>query len=111
MDARSRSSSAARPATARLAGDVRRGYGECPTRLRAARRPSCGRRHGARLALGAQRRLGRRGLLEFAGSALVSAATSSTSTFASEQARGLLAPWVLHTGLGPDQAVSGSWRR
>ena len=31
----------------------------------------------------------------------------STATFASEQARGLLAPWVLHTGLGPDQAVSG----
>ena len=28
-------------------------------------------------------------------------------TFAREPARGLLAPWVLHTGLGPDQAVVG----
>ena len=62
---------------------------------------------GARLALGAQRRLGRRGVLEFAGSALASARDFLTTTFASEQARGLLAPWVLHTGLGPDQAVSG----
>src|SRR5439155_158936 len=30
-----------------------------------------------------------------------------TSTFASERAHGLLAPWVLHTGLGPDAAGSG----
>ena len=29
------------------------------------------------------------------------------ATFASERAHGLLAPWVLHTGLGPEQAVSG----
>jgi phytoene dehydrogenase-like protein len=28
-------------------------------------------------------------------------------TFASERAHGLLAPWVLHTGLGPDDASSG----
>ena len=28
-------------------------------------------------------------------------------TFASERAHGLLAPWVLHTGLGPDAASSG----
>jgi phytoene dehydrogenase-like protein len=28
-------------------------------------------------------------------------------TFESEAAHGLLAPWVLHTGLGPDQAASG----
>ena len=62
---------------------------------------------GARLALGAQRRLGRRGVLEFAGGALASARDFLTSTFASEQARGVLAPWVLHTGLGPDQAASG----
>ena len=27
------------------------------------------------------------------------------ATFASERAHGLLAPWVLHTGLGPEQAV------
>jgi phytoene dehydrogenase-like protein len=30
-----------------------------------------------------------------------------TATFRSEAAHGLLAPWVLHTGLGPDQATSG----
>src|SRR5207244_2057302 len=30
-----------------------------------------------------------------------------TETFASERAHGLLAPWVLHTGLGPDAAASG----
>ena len=28
-------------------------------------------------------------------------------TFQSEAAHGVLAPWVLHTGLGPDQATSG----
>ena len=35
------------------------------------------------------------------------AATGSQETFASERAHGLLAPWVLHTGLGPDAASSG----
>ena len=35
------------------------------------------------------------------------AATGSSETFASEGVRGLLAPWVLHTGLGPDAAASG----
>src|SRR5205823_9139659 len=30
-----------------------------------------------------------------------------TQTFASGRAHGLLAPWVLHTGLGPDAAASG----
>ena len=34
-------------------------------------------------------------------------ATGSRRRSRSEGARGLLAPWVLHTGLGPDQAVSG----
>jgi phytoene dehydrogenase-like protein len=53
------------------------------------------------------RRLGRRGLLEFAGHALGTCRDWTTSTFRSEQAHGLLAPWVLHTGLGPDNAVSG----
>ena len=53
------------------------------------------------------RKLGRRGLLEFAGSTLVSSRDWVTETFASEAARGVLAPWVLHTGLGPDQATSG----
>jgi phytoene dehydrogenase-like protein len=53
------------------------------------------------------RRFGRRGALEFAGRALSTCRDWTTATFASEQAHGLLAPWVLHTGLGPDNAVSG----
>jgi phytoene dehydrogenase-like protein len=55
----------------------------------------------------AYRRLGRKGLLAFAGSVLTSCRDWVTATFASPQAHGLLAPWVLHTGLGPDQAGSG----
>jgi phytoene dehydrogenase-like protein len=55
----------------------------------------------------ALRRLGRRGLLEFAGTTLVSCRDWLTREFRSEAAHGLLAPWVLHTGLGPDQAASG----
>jgi phytoene dehydrogenase-like protein len=53
------------------------------------------------------RRLGRRGLLEFAGHALSTCRDWTTATFASREAHGLLAPWVLHTGLGPENAVSG----
>ncbi len=53
------------------------------------------------------RRFGRRGLLDFAGHALATCRDWTTATFRSEQAHGLLAPWVLHTGLGPDNAVSG----
>jgi phytoene dehydrogenase-like protein len=64
-------------------------------------------RDGLRLALRAYRRLGRRGLVEFAGTVLASSRDWLTSTFASERAHGLLAPWVLHTGLGPDAAASG----
>ncbi len=52
-------------------------------------------------------RLGRRGLLDFAGAALASCRDWTTATFRSDEAHGLLAPWVLHTGLGPDNAVSG----
>jgi phytoene dehydrogenase-like protein len=52
-------------------------------------------------------RLGRRGLLDFAGGALASCRDWTAATFRSEQAHGLLAPWVLHTGLGPENAVSG----
>jgi phytoene dehydrogenase-like protein len=64
---------------------------------------------GAGLGLGGRmlRRLGRRGLLEFAGHALGTCRDWTAATFRSEQAHGLLAPWVLHTGLGPDNAVSG----
>jgi phytoene dehydrogenase-like protein len=62
---------------------------------------------GLALGLKAYRRLGRRGLVEFTGEMLSSSRDWLTATFASERARGLLAPWVLHTGLGPDAAASG----
>ena len=42
-----------------------------------------------------------------AATTLASARDWLEATFASDAARGLLAPWVLHTGLGPEQAVSG----
>src|SRR5439155_5852392 len=64
-------------------------------------------REGLALALKAYRRLGRRGLLRFTGSVLSSARDWLTETFESERVHGLLAPWVLHTGLGPDAASSG----
>lgn len=63
----------------------------------------------AGLGLGRQalRRFGRRGLLAYLGGALVSCRDWLGDTFESDAAHGLLAPWVLHTGLGPDQATSG----
>jgi phytoene dehydrogenase-like protein len=64
-------------------------------------------KHGLALALRAYRRLGRRGAAAFAGELLVSSRDWLTATFSSERAHGLLAPWVLHTGLGPDAAASG----
>jgi phytoene dehydrogenase-like protein len=64
-------------------------------------------RAGAGLALRSVRRLGARGALDFVGRALVSSRDWLMQTFQSERAHGLLAPWVLHTGLGPDAAASG----
>ena len=64
-------------------------------------------RDGLALGLKAYRRLGRRGVVELTGDVLASSRDWLTSTFASERAHGLLAPWVLHTGLGPDAALSG----
>jgi phytoene dehydrogenase-like protein len=63
----------------------------------------------AGLALGAKalRRLGRPGLAAFTGEMLQTSRDWLESSFASERAHGLLAPWVLHTGLGPDAAASG----
>ena len=67
----------------------------------------------AGLALGGKaiRRLGRRGVAEFGGNLLVSGRDWLSDTFASERIHGLLAPWVLHTGLGPTRRRPGSWRR
>jgi phytoene dehydrogenase-like protein len=62
---------------------------------------------GLALGLKAYRRLGRRGLVAFTGNVLSSSRDWLTGTFDSERAHGLLAPWVLHTGLGPDAAASG----
>src|SRR2546425_166271 len=56
-------------------------------------------RAGVGLALKAYRRLGRRGLAEFAGRLLVSCRDWTRETFDSPSAWGLFAPWVLHTGL------------
>jgi phytoene dehydrogenase-like protein len=64
-------------------------------------------RAGAGLALKAYRRLGRRGLVTFGGELVQSSRDWLTQAFRSERAHGLLAPWVLHTGLGPDAAASG----
>ena len=46
-------------------------------------------------------------LLEYVGGVLASCRDWLGDTFESDAAHGLLAPWVLHTGLGPDQATSG----
>jgi phytoene dehydrogenase-like protein len=62
---------------------------------------------GVALALRAYRRLGRRGLAAFAGGLLASCRDWVRETFEAESAWGLFAPWVLHTGLGPDAAGSG----
>jgi phytoene dehydrogenase-like protein len=61
------------------------------------------------LGLGSQalRRFGRRGLLAYLATVLSTCRDWLGETFESPAAHGLLAPWVLHTGLGPDQAASG----
>jgi phytoene dehydrogenase-like protein len=64
-------------------------------------------KQGLSLGTKAYRRLGRRGLAEFVGEMTISARDWLQETFASERAHGLHAPWVLHTGLGPDAAASG----
>src|SRR3954468_23524487 len=64
-------------------------------------------REGAKLGWKALRRLGRRGLVEFAGATLTSCRDWTAETFEDERVHGLFAPWVLHAGLGPDAASSG----
>jgi phytoene dehydrogenase-like protein len=55
----------------------------------------------------AVRRFGRAGAAAFAGEILQTSRDWLEQTFASPKAHGVLAPWVLHTGLGPDAATSG----
>jgi phytoene dehydrogenase-like protein len=64
-------------------------------------------KHGLALGMKAYRRLGRRGLAEFTGGMTISTRDWLEQTFSSARAHGLHAPWVLHTGLGPDAATSG----
>src|SRR5438874_5079539 len=66
---------------------------------------------GLNLGLTAYRRLGRRGLAAFSGELVQTSRDWLTTTFSSERVHGLLAPWVLHTGLGPDAAASGFMNR
>ena len=66
---------------------------------------------GAGLAAKAYRRLGRRGLAAFGAEVVQSCRDWLETTFQSDRAHGLLAPWVLHTGLGPDAAASGFMAR
>jgi len=56
----------------------------------------------------------RRGLRNFAGffgEALGTARAWLETSFASEELQALFAPWVLHTGLGPESAYSGQMAR
>jgi phytoene dehydrogenase-like protein len=64
-------------------------------------------KQGASFGLRLLRKLGREGARDFAGQLLVSARDWLETTFSSPKAHGVLAPWVLHTGLGPDAAASG----
>lgn len=62
---------------------------------------------GLKFAAKEWRRLGTDGALEFGAELLSSSRHWLTETFSSPRIHGLLAPWVLHTGLGPDQTASG----
>jgi phytoene dehydrogenase-like protein len=62
---------------------------------------------GVALAAKALRRFGKKGAAAFAGEILQTSRDWLEQTFASPRAHGVLAPWVLHTGLGPDAAASG----
>jgi phytoene dehydrogenase-like protein len=61
----------------------------------------------AKLLAGDAWRRGPRGLAAFLGEALVPARSWLESTYRSETIRALWAPWVLHAGLGPEDAFSG----
>lgn len=50
---------------------------------------------------------GPRGLAAFVGETLTSARAHLEGRYASDLVRDLFAPWVLHTGLGPESAYSG----
>lgn len=60
-----------------------------------------------KLLLGEAWRRGPRGLAAFMGEALVPARNWLEGSYRSETTRALWAPWVLHAGLGPEDAFSG----
>ncbi len=62
---------------------------------------------GARLVAKWLMRLRVRGTLEFGAELLSTSRDWLANNFHSPRVRGLLAPWILHTGLGPDAAASG----
>lgn len=62
---------------------------------------------GAQLIAKGLWRLHARGGLEFSAELLSTSRDWLSTTFVSPKVHGLLAPWVLHTGLGPDSACSG----
>ncbi|HWI65438.1 MAG TPA: NAD(P)/FAD-dependent oxidoreductase [Symbiobacteriaceae bacterium] len=62
---------------------------------------------GAALLQEAVGRLGPEGLQALSGEALSSCRAWLTTNFASPKVHGLLAPWVLHTGLSPEAPYSG----
>jgi phytoene dehydrogenase-like protein len=68
-------------------------------------------RAGGALALRALRRFGRRGLIHYSGELLTTSRSWLEEAFTSPRVQGLLAPWVLHTGLGPDAGGSGFMNR
>ena len=66
---------------------------------------------GVKLGMQAGFSLGAEGLITFLGDALPSARKWLENNFKSEITRGLFAPWVLHVGLGPEDAASGLMNR
>ena len=66
---------------------------------------------GVKLGMKAGFSLGTEGLISFLGDALPSARKWLENNFKSEVTRGLFAPWVLHMGLGPEDAASGLMER
>ena len=93
-----------------MATSYGRDVGEHRAECRAAVRPA--RRRPVVLpdlqaAAGEAWRRGPRGLAAFLGEALTPARGWLESSYQSETARALWAPWVLHAGLGPEDAFSG----
>ena len=62
---------------------------------------------GARFAAKWLRRMRVQGSLEFGSELLSTSRDWLSNSFQSSRVHGLLAPWVLHTGLGPDAPTSG----